>query len=600
MNGPNNRREDPGQSRGQLYALMVLVGLVVLVVVGVNAGVRLGNRFAGTPVELSGNPMQVVLEVFTGAVAWPAAGTAVVVVLGVLVLAVVVLLALAFRRIARHRSRVDDKARYMGRGRDISSLTAKASRATSQRLGAGEWLGVALGRSVSGGQALYASAEDQIAMIAGPRMGKSTSFVIGAIVEAPGAVITTSNKRDVVDATRDVRKERGPVWVFDPQGVAEEPATWWWDPLSYVTDEMKADRLAGHFAEGSREEGAGKGDAHFDGSGRTLLGALFLAAAMTQTPITQVYTWLTNPRDERQVQTLREHGFPRTADALYGIVNTPDRERGSIFSTARRMAKCLTNRSIDPWITANGSGDPRPQLDPAKLLDDGGTLYSLSMEGEGSAGPLVTALTVAVVEAAEEKARRSPGGRLPTPLLGILDEAANVCRWKQLPSLYSHFGSKGIVLATVLQSWAQGVDVWGDRGMEKLWSAANVRLYLGNNTEVKFLSDLSTLIGNYDRLSSSASTTRGQRTRSDSLSRERVLDVDDLSALPRGRAVLLSAGNRPTLVRTVPWLVGPHAEAIRASIKAHDPQAGQTVARAERDLAETTDELGPVPGVQAA
>ena len=39
---------------------------------------------------------------------------------------------------------------------------------------------------------------------------------------------------------------------------------------------------------------------------------------------------------------------------------------------------------------------------------DGGTLYSLSKEGRGTAGPLVTALTVAVVEAAEELAVDAP------------------------------------------------------------------------------------------------------------------------------------------------------------------------------------------------
>src|SRR5699024_11841911 len=81
-----------------------------------------------------------------------------------------------------------------------------------------------------------------------------------------------------------------------------------------------------------------------------------------------------------------------------------------------------------------------------------GTLYSLSKEGQGTAGPLVTALTVAVVEAAETiassttDAAATGDGRLKTPLVGVLDEAANVCRWSDLPDLYSHFGSRGIVL----------------------------------------------------------------------------------------------------------------------------------------------------------
>ena len=127
-----------------------------------------------------------------------------------------------------------------------------------------------------------------------------------------------------------------------------------------------------------------------------------------------------------------------------------------------------------------------------------GTLYSLSKEGKGSAGALVAGLTVAVTDAAEELAKRSPGGRLPVPLVVVLDEAANVCRWPELPNLYSHYGSRGICLMTILQSWSQGVDVWGRDGMRKLWSAATIKLYGGGVSEVEFLEDLSQLIGDFD------------------------------------------------------------------------------------------------------
>ena len=225
-------------------------------------------------------------------------------------------------------------------------------------------------------------------------------------------------------------------------------------------------------------------------------------------------------------------------------------------------------------------------------MREGGTLYSLSKEGQGTAGPLVTALTVAVVEAAEELAARSAGGRLSTPLLGVLDEAANVCRWRDLPNLYSHYGSRGIVLMTILQSWSQGVEVWGESGMRKLWSASNVKVYGGGVSEAGFLEDLSRVIGDYDRLSSSTSSGRGQRTVSQQLHRERILDVADLAALPKGRAVVLSSGSRPTLIRTQPWMTGPHAADVRASIAAHDPQAQHTISEAQHEVAAVEATIG--------
>jgi hypothetical protein len=51
-------------------------------------------------------------------------------------------------------------------------------------------------------------------------------------------------------------------------------------------------------------------------------------------------------------------------------------------------------------------------------------VYSLSREARSTAGPLVTALTVAVIETDEKYATSQPGARLTAPLLGILDDAA--------------------------------------------------------------------------------------------------------------------------------------------------------------------------------
>lgn len=390
---------------------------------------------------------------------------------------------------------------------------------------------------------------------------------------------------DMVDATRDVRAEAGPVWVFDPQGIALENPTWWWNPLSYVTDEVRAAKLADHFASGSRDPGA-KTDAYFDPAGQDLLAGLLLAAALDSRPITDVYGWLTRPTEEEPIGILRRGGYDLTADQVRGVITAPEKQRGGIYGTAQQMASCLTNRQVAAWVNPQGEPDLRPQFDPAAFVRDGGTLYSLSKEGRGTAGPLVTALTVAVVEAAEELAAGSAGGRLSVPLLGVLDEAANVCRWRELPNLYSHYGSRGIVLMTILQSWSQGVDVWGDSGMRKLWSASNVKVYGGGVSEDAFLESLSKLIGDYDRQASSVSSGRGGRSVNQQLHRERILDVADLAAMPKGRAVVLSSGNRPTLIRTQPWMTGPHAEKVKASIAAHDPQASRTIIEAQESVRE--------------
>jgi type IV secretory pathway TraG/TraD family ATPase VirD4 len=277
-----------------------------------------------------------------------------------------------------------------------------------------------------------------------------------------------------------------------------------------------------------------------------------LAAAFAGRPITQVYLWPTDPTDDGAVHLLQPHRFPLSAAAVKGIIDAPDKQRGGVYGTAQEVVSFLTNRAATTWVTEQ-PGDRRPHFDPAEFVRSAGTLYSLSKEGEGSTGPLVTALTVAVTEAAENLARISPGGRLPVPLVAVLDEAANVCRWHNLPDLYSHYGSRGITILTMLQSWSQGVDVWGRDGMRKLWSAATVRVYGGGVSVTEFLSELSQLIGQTDTDTVSTSRSRGTTT-SRSLRRERILDVADLGAMPRGRAVLFASGAPPGLVRTLPWM----------------------------------------------
>ena len=61
-------------------------------------------------------------------------------------------------------------------------------------------------------------------------------------------------------------------------------------------------------------------------------------------------------------------------------------------------------------------------------------------------------------------------------MVAVLDEAANICPIRELPQLYCHYGSRGIQVLTMLQSYQQGVGVWGNQGMDALWSAATVKL----------------------------------------------------------------------------------------------------------------------------
>lgn len=553
---PDATRRQPGRGSEGWIVGGGLVGLVAAVWVAV----ELGSRADGVNPQLSWNPWTVIFGLIFGRLTWPATATWILAGLAAVAVVLIVLAVVLSSRRSKKATRVDWAAQRMGRGREIATILRPHAQQTAARLGV-DGIGIPLGRTVVANQPAFASFEEMVTMIAGPRVGKTTSLVVPAILEAVGAVLVTSNKSDVLATTRRYRAERGTVWTFDPQKVANEPATWWWNPLSYVVDDEKAAKLAAHFAAAGRPVDAKK-DAYFDPAGENLLAGMLLAAAIGKRPVTDVFSWLTDETNDEPAEILETSTYPLIAREVRGVLALDTKQRGGVYNTAAQMASCLKSSAIAKWVTPPAEGEARTEFRPENFVRSTDTLFSLSKEGAGSAGPLVLALTAAVVEAAEEYAV-TQGGRLPVPMLGVLDEAANVCRWRQLPDLYSHYGSRGINLVTILQSWSQGSEVWGAAGMKKLWSASNVKVYAGGVDEVDFLEQLAKNIGDYHYRSRSVSSGRSGGSVSTSSSRERILDVADLAALPRGRAVVLSSGAKPTLLRLVPWFEGSHAAEVK-------------------------------------
>jgi hypothetical protein len=124
------------------------------------------------------------------------------------------------------------------------------------------------------------------------------------------------------------------------------------------------------------------------------------------------------------------------------------------------------------WVTPPRAGTLQ-QFRRAAFATTRQTLILLSKDGAGAAAPLVAALTDRVMRDGVRVAELN-GGRLDPPMVVVLDEAANICRISDLPDLYSHLGSRGIIPVTILQSYRQGVRVWNETGMDTLWSAATI------------------------------------------------------------------------------------------------------------------------------
>jgi len=520
---------------------------------------------------------------------WPGASPALVWGLtggltALLTVPVVVVAVVLFSR----RLRADDPRRSLARAGDVAHLTMPQVATSATRLRpslagrkpaeirAGD-AGLALGRlgNSDKGRVLFSSWEDVVLAYMAPRSGKSTALAIPAVLSAPGAVIATSNKADVWSATAAIRAdETGQrVWTFDPQHIAWAPQTWWWDPLADLTCVEEAERLASHFVLTVEDD---RGKDIWGPAAQELLAALMLAARSCGGTMHDVYDWLNDEANPVPVETLKGAGYRGIAASLAGTQASPAETRGSVYFTARVAAKCLRNPEITAWITPpidpivtgpDGTAVRVEQFRPAALPSSKQTLYLLSKDGGGSAAPLVAALTDRVMRAATLAAEKA-GGRLDPPMVVVLDEAANICRIADLPQLYSHLGSRGVIALTILQSHAQGVGVWGETGMRALLGAATVKLVGSGIDDASFAEDLSRLIGDHDVTTVSISSGDGRTSRSRSVRQQRILPVAAIRALPKGQALVWLTGSKVAMVTTLPWYAGPRAAEINARMQA--------------------------------
>ncbi len=476
------------------------------------------------------------------------------------------------------RPRPDEPLRSLASRRDVRHLTgrpaAEAARllrpsmaATPTReLGVAD-IGLVLGQLQHTGRRtgpqLLASWEDALLAFMAPRQGKTTTYVVPPTLAAPGAVVLTSNKADAWAATMGLRGaqtgER--VWTFDPQHVAHVRQSWWWNPLRGLDTVEEAERLAGHFVLTVDDD---RSKDIWGPAAQELLAALLLAAKVSGGTMFDVYDWLNDEATPVPADVLRDAGLRSIAASLTGTQGSPPEARGSVYFTARVAAKCLRNPEITAWVTPPPAHRPLAEFDPVAFPTSRQTLYLLSKDGGGSAAPLVAALTDRVMRAGVVAAERR-GGRLDPPMLVLLDEAANICRIADLPQLYSHLGSRGIIPETILQSYAQGVGVWGENGMKALWSAATVKIVGAGIDDASFAEDLSRLVGDHDVAVAGSSTTGGTTSRSTSLRQQRILPAALIRALPKGQALIWLTGAKVAMVKTLPWYAGPQAAEINAA-----------------------------------
>ncbi|MFI5712944.1 type IV secretory system conjugative DNA transfer family protein [Kribbella sp. NPDC051620] len=401
---------------------------------------------------------------------------------------------------------------------------------------------------------VWSSAEDHTITFGGPRKGK-TQQIMKYARKAPGALITTSTKLDLLEHTYQRRAQRGPVWLFDPSGViqpgsklaaalaADDRVTFVrFNPLNGCEVAATAMDRAADLIDGVGRSTDGGGE-RWDGFAKHVLKALLHAAALGGYSMYDVQRWVASPTDHAMREVLYELKLAgkkaegMMSDATQFFKNNPATQS----SITTGIMPALSWLSVESAVEASAPGGQ--QFDIETLLATHGSVYLLGKD-DNKIAPLVTSLTADLARRAEQIAAGLPGQRLDPFLTMVLDEAALICLIP-LDKWSGDFGSRGICMHIAAQSRAQLRKRFGDAATGSLLTNTATKVVFGGSGDDDDLKYWSTLAGERDE--PAITRDRATGSKQESLRRTPVLTPGQVGEL-RARQMLVISNNMPPVV----------------------------------------------------
>jgi type IV secretion system protein VirD4 len=422
------------------------------------------------------------------------------------------------------------------------------------------WQGLFIGAATAeAGPGPFCAGSQQALLVLGPpRSGKTSALVIPNVLIAPGAVVTTSTKTDVLNWTAKTRSLRGRTWLFDPSGSTEPgfltPLRW--SPVSGCeTWQVAQDRA--HALCTAARPARNPFEDHWTERAEALIAPLLHAAALGHKPMTSVLRWVLR-RDIQEALDLayRGGGHDLAAYTIEGVLATEERELSGIFSTAANVLAAYRN----PVALEQAS---EPNFDPEAFARSSETVYICAPAAEQvQLAPLVVALLEAIRRATYKRGTGYP------PVVFVLDEVANIAPLPNLPAIVSEGGGQGLVTLACLQDLSQARARWG-AAADGFLTLFGWKALLPGIADLATLQLVSALAGEkqvvMQSYTSNGSIWTGNLSGAKTYYAQRVpvMRVDEVSRLSPGTALVLGPGEGPGLLRLVPCWEEPWAGVLR-------------------------------------
>jgi type IV secretory pathway TraG/TraD family ATPase VirD4 len=391
---------------------------------------------------------------------------------------------------------------------------------------------------------LAAELEVQPMVVAPPRAGKSSGFVVPWLLDHDGPALVLSTKRDVYDATAPFRRGLGRVWVYDPFG---DRASAGFTPLVPARTWPGAIRAGEALASAAHPDQANAANEFWDKEAASMLAPLLHAASLAREGMDELVRWLDARDFQSAVSVLQGSGAAAAADQLEGVGRRDERNRETTVMSALNLLRAYRY----PQVAACARSD----LTPERFLDgSANTIYVVAAGHDQEAlRPVILALVASIYEAAIVKARRH--GPLDPRLFVLMDEAANIAPVRNLAPWLSQCGDHGIVIATIWQSIAQIDQRYGRAARDAICAASTAQMFLPPLIEPTSAGYLSELLG--EEPVANASTSTGLSRHTLSIGHQKAGPSPWLRQIGRGRAILVYRDLPPAVVRAPGWFEDP-------------------------------------------
>lgn len=409
-----------------------------------------------------------------------------------------------------------------------------------------------------GGRPIYGEAKESKLVLAPTQAGKTTSIASNLVLDAPGAVMATSTKPDLLMITAAARQRvagaAGEVLVYDLHDVSGWPHRVMWNPVVGCEDFETAQRRAQAWAHARPVEGT-KNGSWFNEQAAAFLARFLHVAAVAGKSLDDIMKWAQDLRSRVPLELAQDHSY-QVPDHVIAFLDSKQENRAgeTLDSIQQTLAGMLEPLAVDR-IREQFVCDPIQAFDMKKFLSGPNTIYLIADTAHGvDVGPLVSMFANELINTAREVSQERPGGRLWPCFRAVLDEGPNLAAFPKMDSIMSDINGRGIEVILIAQSFSQLIDRWGEQGAATITGNAAAKYYLPG-LDLKTLQPLAESLGKYQRGRVSRSYSAGQYGNSTSYSQEEklVMEAHQMQQIPAFSAIVQYKNYRPMHLGLTPW-----------------------------------------------